>query len=72
MPELFAELKAIDIKKAERTGRERWGAESGSHDDLVASAALAVWWAERPSQGASFIQMWTELAVEDRLARGIG
>jgi hypothetical protein len=39
-------------------GRMAFGARSGKHDDLIMSAALALWWLMQPPRVARTVRIW--------------
>ena len=46
-----AKLAAFHSVISARTGQDSYEATSGAHDDLVMALGVAIWRAERPSQG---------------------
>lgn len=58
--ELRSELEKFRFDISAR-GNDTYEAASGHHDDLVLALALAVWHAERPGQGQSFINMYRKM-----------
>ena len=49
------------------SGRDRWEAQDGEHDDMVFALSLAAWWPERYSvrRNAQVVYA-TRLAMEER------
>ena len=63
--DLSAELSTFDFSISDR-GHASFEASAGKHDDLVLALCLAVWWGERPDQGAAYVEF-----VRQRLGRDI-
>jgi hypothetical protein len=62
--DLQAELSTFD-RRISGSGHTTYDASSGNHDDLVAAAALACWWAERPNVGQGYME-FLRLTAERR------
>ena len=63
---LARELKAFRVKLT-ASGRDRWEAQDGEHDDMVFALSLAAWWPERYNvrRNAQVVYA-TRLAMEER------
>ena len=58
--DMLDELANFEIHVSEETGRDSYGAKSGTHDDLLVSLALACWAAELAAEEGAFepLRMW--------------
>ncbi len=60
--DLAAELGSFEVNLSAR-GHDTYDGASGKHDDLVSALMLAVWHAERGSQGDAFVEVWRNMAA---------
>jgi hypothetical protein len=60
--DLRAELGAFEVNLNAR-GHDTYDGATGKHDDLVMALCLALWSAERGSEGEAWIEHWRQMAA---------